>query len=230
MKKTKINEKIENKFAIKSIEAGLLVTEDLVNEGVRALGLIRYPAVFNTKKDAKRYLKEHNVTTKDMKDFKIENADISFFEHGGVLITYDESEGYPVKKIKVKDLLDILLSKFANCLDKYLSVEIVPIGNATTYRLNMIVYDVTVDEKLKRVTLSNYLYADNFYCDHTINALINNIKDYLDYDIIISIKDDSYDTVFRYNAVLGDCRYDNESDSVKLFSITNSPSIKIEIK
>lgn len=90
MTKTRIHGEIKDKFIIRSKSSGLLVTETEQNDGY--LSFTRYPAVFNSEKDAENYLDAFNLGDEEREDISIENTDISFFDHGAVLITYENEE------------------------------------------------------------------------------------------------------------------------------------------
>lgn len=132
------------------------------------------------------------------------------------------------KNYKVKDLLD-LLENYKKYHGKYLSVETVPTSNRTGYRLNVVVYCVNIDDEHNTVTLSNYLYRDNYEEDHSVSAIIDMIKDYPDYNIIIEIQNSVSDIIFKDFARACFCGFDKLRDCVQLFTLTPFSSAKILI-
>ena len=90
MTKTKIVsdiEKLKGKFVIRDKFTKLLVTETECKEGM--LCFIRYPALFNSVDDAKRYLSKFDSVLDMLCSISIEPVnDISF----GILITFDDED------------------------------------------------------------------------------------------------------------------------------------------
>ena len=87
MVKTRIHGKIKDKFVIRSKSSNHFATEAIEVRG--SLSFVRYPAVFNSEKDAEKYLESFDLTDSDKEDISIENTDISFFNNGAILITFD---------------------------------------------------------------------------------------------------------------------------------------------
>ena len=87
MKRTMVHEEIEEKFTIKNKSTGLLVTETEQKEGY--LTFIRYPAVFNTKEDAEKYLKTFDLDDDERNDVVIENMNIPSFHRDAILISFE---------------------------------------------------------------------------------------------------------------------------------------------
>lgn len=88
MKFTRIHGEIRDKFIIKNKISGLVVTEFEHKDGY--LCFTRYPAVFDSESDARRYLIEYGLTESDMDYICIENTNISYFNNGGVLVTFED--------------------------------------------------------------------------------------------------------------------------------------------
>lgn len=88
MRKTRIHGKIENKFIIKNKENGLTVMENIQIAG--HLSFMNYPAVFNTKEEAEKYLSSFELSEEEKRNLIIECTDISFFNNGGILVEMNE--------------------------------------------------------------------------------------------------------------------------------------------
>lgn len=88
MKRTSIKgHSIKDKFVIKHTELNKFVTET-VTESDGYLSLIRYDAVFNSIKDAKKYISLTNNDVEILKYLSIEKSDDKYFKYGAVLIEF----------------------------------------------------------------------------------------------------------------------------------------------
>lgn len=121
-------------------------------------------------------------------------------------------------RITAKYLIEELQKFKVN--SKILSVELVPLGEPVSFRINSIVNSIKIDDINKNIILSNNLSSDGHICN--IDNIIDKIKDYLEYDIVIEVLDKNYNTVFKDYA--NDCYFDFDGlrDCIQLFSITNS--------
>ena len=81
MKKTRVHGEIRDKFVIENTSSGLLVME--TEQGRQ------YPAIFDSKEDAERYLETFDLDEEDKKEIIIKSTDISFFNQGGILVTFE---------------------------------------------------------------------------------------------------------------------------------------------
>lgn len=81
MKKTRVHGEIRDKFVIEDTSSGLLVME--TERGRQS------PAIFNSKEDAERYLEAFDLDEEDKKEIIIKSTDISFFNQGGILVTFE---------------------------------------------------------------------------------------------------------------------------------------------
>ena len=102
MKKIKVGlDSVKDKFIIRN-ENGNPVTETTAKD--RELAFIRYPAVFNTKEDAIKYLKLKEVPYDAMEQLYIESSSLFTFPTGAILIDFNE-ESDTDKVVTVRDIL-----------------------------------------------------------------------------------------------------------------------------
>lgn len=88
MKKTRIHGEIKDKFIIRSIKLDKLVQENMSNE--REWAPWNFPAIFNTKEDAERYINERDADKSEELNLVIESTKISFFDQGGILVEFED--------------------------------------------------------------------------------------------------------------------------------------------
>ena len=83
MKKERLHGEINNKYYIRNInESNTILLETYEDD--------KEPVLFNTREDALEYLKEFGIKEKDLGEYgiSIETSAISFFNNGGILITF----------------------------------------------------------------------------------------------------------------------------------------------
>ena len=120
------------------------------------------------------------------------------------------------KRVTVKELLE-KLEKIKN-KNKYLVIEIAPLGDPVEFRISETVCDISIDEENNYVNLSNFRSQDS---DPTpdISKIIDELKAYKDYLIKVRVNDSLYNII--YDEYMIDCyiRVDNLTDCIRLFTI-----------
>ena len=83
MKKERLHGEINNKYYVRNTnESNTILLETYEDD--------KEPALFNNKEDVLKYLKEFGIKENDLEEYgiSIETSAISFFNNGGILITF----------------------------------------------------------------------------------------------------------------------------------------------
>lgn len=181
MKKIKVGlDSVKDKFIIRN-ENGNPVTETTAKD--RELAFIRYPAVFNTKEDAIKYLKLKEVPYDAMEQLYIESSSLFTFPTGAILIDFNE-ESDTDKVVTVKDILPRLEREDQS---KLFSIEFIITG-INEFRILYTIRSIFINEEDKKIQITNerFVGKDNYL---TIEEIYNSIKDYKDYKINLRLYD-----------------------------------------
>lgn len=83
MRKERLHGEINNKYYVRNTnESNTILLETYEDD--------KEPALFNSKEDVLKYLKEFGIKENDLEEYgiSIEASAISFFNNGGILITF----------------------------------------------------------------------------------------------------------------------------------------------
>lgn len=177
MKKIKIDKELISGKFIAINEDGYVLTKTLATE--REIGLIYYPAVFNTEEDVKKYLNIRKIPD----DVFIKSSNLFTFTTGAILIDFDEeSETYNLATVE-----NILSRLEKEDQSKLFSIEFI-ISGMNEFRISYTIRSIFINEKDKKIQLTNECFVgnDNYL---TIKEIYDYIKDYKDYEINLRIYD-----------------------------------------
>ena len=177
MKKIKIDKELISGKFIAINEDGYVLTKTLATE--REIGLICYPAVFNTEEDVKKYLNIRKIPD----DVFIKSSNLFTFTTGAILIDFDEeSETYNLATVE-----NILSRLEKEDQSKLFSIEFI-ISGMNEFRISYTIRSIFINEKDKKIQLTNECFVgnDNYL---TIKEIYDYIKDYKDYEINLQIYD-----------------------------------------
>lgn len=177
MKKIKIDKELISGKFIAINEDGYVLTKTLATE--REIGLIYYPAVFNTEEDVKKYLNIRKIPD----DVFIKSSNLFTFTTGAILIDFDEeSETYNLATVE-----NILSRLGKEDQSKLFSIEFI-ISGMNEFRILYTIRSIFINEKDKKIQLTNECFVgnDNYL---TIKEIYDYIKDYKDYEINLRIYD-----------------------------------------
>ena len=177
MKKIKIDKELTSAKFIAINEDGYVLTKTLATE--REIGLIYYPAVFNTEEDVKKYLNIRKIPD----DVFIKSSNLFTFTTGAILIDFDEeSETYNLATVE-----NILSRLEKEDQSKLFSIEFI-ISGMNEFRILYTIRSIFINEKDKKIQLTNECFVgnDNYL---TIKEIYDYIKDYKDYEINLRIYD-----------------------------------------
>lgn len=177
MKKIKIDKELISGKFIAINEDGYVLTKTLATE--REIGLIYYPAVFNTEEDVKKYLNIRKIPD----DVFIKSSNLFTFTTGAILIDFDEeSETYNLATVE-----NILSRLEKEDQSKLFSIEFI-ISGMNEFRILYTIRSIFINEKDKKIQLTNECFVgnDNYL---TIKEIYDYIKDYKDYEINLRIYD-----------------------------------------